>query len=366
MSSGRGSSIRSGAIRGLLAACVALAGGTITAACGSDSSGPDNGAPVASVTVAPASAPLMVGQTVQLMATLRDAAGSVLTGRTVTWSTSVGSVATVSSSGLVGAAAVGSATITATSEGQSGAATVTVSAASGFPQGLVPSGTIWYDLRTSLQNAQTTAQAAALIAGGLSGAETLAPNFDGTNRHALRLNITGGCGDGGAGPLELVGSGAVQSTDFYLQWRQRFGRHALDPSGIGAVDAVSWNATALGCPPPFIEKMVMIGVNPGTDRIDIDWASGATHWEIVGNGALMYNLAPSFENADGQEHVITYHFKTQPYVTVTVYVDGQQVGTASRTNASYTTINYIRLHNVWSDRPFDQTHYLWDIVAWTP
>ena len=42
--------------------------------------------PVATVTVTPASSSLTVGQTGQLTATLRDAAGNVLTGRTVTWS----------------------------------------------------------------------------------------------------------------------------------------------------------------------------------------------------------------------------------------------------------------------------------------
>jgi hypothetical protein len=53
----------------------------------------------------------------------------VLTGRTVTWETSAASVATVSTSGLVRGVAAGGATITARSEGQSGTAAVTVTAA---------------------------------------------------------------------------------------------------------------------------------------------------------------------------------------------------------------------------------------------
>jgi len=84
------------------------------------------GAPVASVTVTPASASVQAGQTQQLSATLKDANGNILTGRTVTWSSSNTSVATVSSSGLVTAKVAGSATITATSEGQSGTASITV------------------------------------------------------------------------------------------------------------------------------------------------------------------------------------------------------------------------------------------------
>src|SRR3989454_3013724 len=80
--------------------------------------------PVASVTVAPAS--VLVGVTVQLTATTKDAAGNLLTGRTVTWVTSNPGVATVNSTGLATGVAAGRATITAISEGQSGTAAITV------------------------------------------------------------------------------------------------------------------------------------------------------------------------------------------------------------------------------------------------
>lgn len=82
--------------------------------------------PVASVTVAPATSSVLVGKTVQLSATTKDSAGNVLTGRVITWSSSATGVATVSSSGLVTGVAAGSATITATSEGKNGTATITV------------------------------------------------------------------------------------------------------------------------------------------------------------------------------------------------------------------------------------------------
>ena len=85
---------------------------------------------VASVDVSPASASLTVGQTQQLSATPKDASGNALAGRTVTWTTSAASVATVSGTGLVTAVAVGTATITATSEGKSGTAALTVTVAS--------------------------------------------------------------------------------------------------------------------------------------------------------------------------------------------------------------------------------------------
>ena len=69
---------------------------------------------------------VIVGQTVQATATVRDAAGNVLTGRTVTWSSSNSAVATVSGSGLVTTIATGAVSLTASCEGRSGSATLAV------------------------------------------------------------------------------------------------------------------------------------------------------------------------------------------------------------------------------------------------
>src|SRR6266487_1398588 len=85
--------------------------------------------PVAVVTVSPASANVTVGAVQQFAATLKDASGRTLTGRTVTWSSDALAMATVSGTGLVTGIALGSATITATSEGQSGPAALSVSVA---------------------------------------------------------------------------------------------------------------------------------------------------------------------------------------------------------------------------------------------
>ena len=83
--------------------------------------------PVATVTVAPPSSTIGSGTTVQLAATLRDAQGNVLAGRTVTWSSANDQVAQVSATGLVmGLRIGGPVVITAASESQSGTAQVTV------------------------------------------------------------------------------------------------------------------------------------------------------------------------------------------------------------------------------------------------
>jgi uncharacterized protein YjdB len=85
--------------------------------------------PVASVSITPATSSLVIGSTVQLSATTKDEAGNTLTGRTVTWTTSDASIASVDANGLVTAHAVGTATITATSETKTATAQITVTEA---------------------------------------------------------------------------------------------------------------------------------------------------------------------------------------------------------------------------------------------
>src|SRR2546427_2758396 len=82
--------------------------------------------PVAAVTVTPPTATIGVGQTAQYLAITRDAFGNPLGGRTVTWSSSNPAVATVNGAGQATGVAVGAATLTATSEGKSGTAAITV------------------------------------------------------------------------------------------------------------------------------------------------------------------------------------------------------------------------------------------------
>src|SRR5439155_1224428 len=87
--------------------------------------------PVASVTVSLAAASVVVGGTDQATATLKDAGGSILTGRAVSWSSSNSSIASVNTSGLVTGVAAGAATVTATSEPKNGSAAITVTTPSG-------------------------------------------------------------------------------------------------------------------------------------------------------------------------------------------------------------------------------------------
>src|SRR3970282_2245815 len=82
--------------------------------------------PVASVTVSPASATLVEGESTQFDASVRDEGGQTLADRVVAWATSDPTIATVSATGLVTGVAAGTARISATSEGKGDTATVTV------------------------------------------------------------------------------------------------------------------------------------------------------------------------------------------------------------------------------------------------
>ena len=90
-------------------------------------------ATAASVAVSPESASVMEQQVVWLTATPLDSAGNP-TDQPVTWATSDTTVATVSQEGMVTGVAVGQVTITATSQGQSGAASVTVTPEADGPE----------------------------------------------------------------------------------------------------------------------------------------------------------------------------------------------------------------------------------------
>ncbi|MFL5620521.1 MAG: Ig-like domain-containing protein [Gemmatimonadaceae bacterium] len=85
---------------------------------------------VASVVVTLSVPTLAAGQSAQANATLKDANGAVLSGRSIVWTTSDPTVASVDATGLVTAVKAGPVTITATSEGKSGSVSLDIAAPS--------------------------------------------------------------------------------------------------------------------------------------------------------------------------------------------------------------------------------------------
>lgn len=82
--------------------------------------------PVSNVTVNPNPIQVKVTFTQQFIATLRDANGNILVGRPITWTVSDTMKATITPAGVLTAVSPGSVTVTATSEGVSGTAAVTI------------------------------------------------------------------------------------------------------------------------------------------------------------------------------------------------------------------------------------------------
>ncbi len=146
--------------------------------------------PVAAVTVSPATASLQAGAAAQLTAVTTDSAGNPLTGRTVSWTSLDSTVAPVSASGLVKGVATGTTTITATSEGKSGRATISVAA----PSCLTSAG-IWRNstvpTQTGAFEAQFDATPSTVNVNGVVGLAN-GPAADWTNLAAIvRFNPTG-------------------------------------------------------------------------------------------------------------------------------------------------------------------------------
>jgi Tol biopolymer transport system component len=118
----------------ILSASVLWVGPTLLAAglalgCGGDREPVDpSAAAVASVTMNVEADTIVRGSVLQLEATPLDAAGNPLEDRSISWSSSDPLLATVTQTGLVEAVGLGIATITATSEGRSAAAAITLSA----------------------------------------------------------------------------------------------------------------------------------------------------------------------------------------------------------------------------------------------
>jgi alpha-tubulin suppressor-like RCC1 family protein len=94
------------------------------ASCGGSEPGTGPDSNVVTVSISPNPLTVLAGESRQLVA--RDQAGRQLSGSVVTWASSASGVATVSAAGLLTGVGDGSATITATAQGKSGNAAVTV------------------------------------------------------------------------------------------------------------------------------------------------------------------------------------------------------------------------------------------------
>jgi len=166
-------------------------------------------APVNQVDVTPVSASISVGGTVQLTATPRDSSGNPLSGRTVSWSSSDSSIATVDQSGLVTAVAADSATISATSEGISGTAVVTVT-----------DGSVTIYFQDNFESGDLSKPGWGSSNGMSDSIPVVSPDIARNGTFSLKFTFIGNA-SGDAWSEQRFGFGE-QLTEVYLQWYQYF------------------------------------------------------------------------------------------------------------------------------------------------
>jgi Bacterial Ig-like domain (group 2) len=191
--------------------------------------------PVASVGITPTSATITAPGTKQLTASTFDPNFNILTGRVITWSSSDQSLATVDATGLVTGVGAGVAFITATSEGKSGTAQITVNAqvsCAGAPLALA----------VGEVHVLTAAEKASVCIGGGAATEYALIPFNGTPVAASTISLhvtatnTSTIVPGALASVQLSRSVGLKpsrpvASSFEWQFRQRERRDL--PSALG-------------------------------------------------------------------------------------------------------------------------------------
>ncbi|MDF2774227.1 MAG: Ig domain protein group 2 domain protein [Geminicoccaceae bacterium] len=232
-------------------------------------------AAVSTVTLTATTTTLKVGQTAQLTAVLKDASGNTLTNRSIGWSSSNPTVATVSVTGVVTAVGGGSVTISATSEGQTGVLPMTVSSDTPAP---VTVATVTVQLgSTSVQAGGSTSATA--VARDASGSPIGGVSFvwSSSNTSVATVSQTGAVSAVAAGTAAITATGGGKTGS------QTLTVTAPPPSGSApkGVDGVKW----LAGPVPSVSASKSLGTMFATYEddfvkyADYHWAAHGANWE---------------------------------------------------------------------------------------
>ena len=283
-------------------------------------------APVASVTLSPSPASVRVGGTLQVTATLKDANGNVLSGRTVTWASDNTGTATVSNSGLVTGVAAGSATVTATSEGHSGGAPVSVTTSQ-------PGQVTYY--RTNYTDGTTGPLDVYAYGGGSCASST--DSVDPGSAHSIKCTIAA---PGGAAALQAwFGNGQLANLPKDPSLDQDLFEEVRFVLGPGAANAIGGTTcTTQGTSAQF--KMhksvygqsgsawngwVMSEIAPCSDG-NIGLFSEPEMWNLNGQEFPWTGTYPSLHEGSVHDVVYRYHrYTAQGCGTIAIWVNGAKV-----------------------------------------
>lgn len=268
---------------------------------------------IATLDVAPGSATLLLGQSLTLVATPKSTKGQALINRSITWSTSNASVASVSTGGTVTTTSLGSATITAASEGVNGAAQITVLPVP-VARVTVSPATAQLQVTQSVQLAATTADS---IGGVLLGRavtwSSSAPSVATVSSSGLVVGVSGGS-------ATILATSEGRSANAEITVRALNGPPVLSgvsastlvPGQLVSLRGVGFGATAAlnlltirGVPVPLASvksdtlSFVVPCQNAGTANLQVTTSGGTS-------SALPVTLAPIRRTlAKGQSVIIT-------------------------------------------------------------
>lgn len=231
----------------------------LAAACGSEQKAADRvlvtepmlakGAPSAirTVTVAPSSASLAIGATVQLTATARDNKGNVIS-TTFTWTSSNAAVATVTASGLVTGISAGSASIVATTGSKSASAAITVTG------GPPPTGEVMIAAGDIAQCSSSNDEATASVVNGIPG--TVAALGDNAYENGSASDYAN-CYDPSWGAFKARTKPSVGNHEYQTVgasgYYNYFGAAAGDPTkGYYSYDLGAWHIVVLNSNCSFV------------------------------------------------------------------------------------------------------------------
>jgi len=335
--------------------------------------------PVASVAVSPASASVLVAATQQLSAVVRDSAGNVLSGRTVTWTSSAPLLASVSASGLVTGLLPGALTITAASEGKSGTATITVAGsgapepgpgdsilfADGFESGSL---SLWQQIPANGRYSITTTAARVK-----SGARAMQVLYTPTNGYGMITRWF------------MPGVDEVYVT-FHVLFEEGFQNMRGDGNGMHFFalsgnriddDRSSFGKSSVK---PNGSDYFYAGLDPEYVQWDPLLRPFAyyTYWPDMACGSACYGNVftqplPKTALVGGQWQEVVFHVKLntpgQSNGSQTVWIDG--VKKLEKLNMRWRTTTDLRLNEIRFDNYMPgglKTQYLWldDVTVWTP
>jgi 3-phytase len=262
---------------------------------------------VAGVVVAPPSANVEVGASLQLVATAEDSEGSPLTGCSVTWSATPAGIVQVDDNGLVSGLSEGDANVTATIGGEIGSASITVTPSTNNPPVAEAGGDL-----ASLEGAAVQ----------LSGASF--SDADATDVHTATIDW----GDGSAVQAANVNqaAGTITGSHVYandgqftvtVTVRDNRGGVDLDTTAVGVGNVLP--AANPGGPYSGVEggaiSFAGTAVDPGADTLVFEWDFAFDgSFDVNATGAVVshiypqdgtYTVALRVQDDDGVSPVVT-------------------------------------------------------------